>query len=79
MASATDDIVHLILWVFVGAVAVLILTHASGFATSVNAVGGQVTNDASLLAGYAPVAPAGGTSARSTGGNQGLGGGTYLA
>lgn len=49
-----DKIVHLILWVFVGALVVLVVTHASGFSTAVNAVGGQVTNDASLLAGYAP-------------------------
>jgi hypothetical protein len=42
------------MWVFVGAIIVLIITHAAGFAQSVNAVGGQVTNDASLLAGYAP-------------------------
>jgi hypothetical protein len=48
------DIVHLVMWIFVGALCVLIVTHASGFSTSVTAVGGQVTNDASLLAGYAP-------------------------
>jgi hypothetical protein len=45
---------HLVLWLFVGALVVLIVTHAAGFATAVNAVGGQVTNDASLLAGYTP-------------------------
>jgi len=49
-----DKIVHLVLWVFVGALVVLIVTHASGFATAVSAVGGQVTNDAALLAGYQP-------------------------
>jgi hypothetical protein len=49
-----DKIVHLVLWLFVGSLVVLIVTHASGFATAVNAVGGQVTNDASLLAGYGP-------------------------
>ena len=48
------DVVHLIMWVFVGAIVVLVVTHAQGFSTAVNAVGGQVTNDASLLAGYAP-------------------------
>lgn len=48
------DVVHLILWVFIAALAVLVVTHASGFATSVSAVGGQVTNDAALLAGYVP-------------------------
>lgn len=49
-----DEAIHLIMWVFVGAIIVLIITHAGGFAQSVNAVGGQVTNDASLLAGYNP-------------------------
>jgi hypothetical protein len=48
------DVVHLIMWVFIGALIVLVVTHASGFASAVNAVGGQVTDDASLLAGYAP-------------------------
>lgn len=46
-----QDIVHVILWLFVGALLVLIVKNASGFATAVNAVGGQVTNDASLLTG----------------------------
>lgn len=54
------DITHLIMWIFVGALIVLIVTHASGFATAVSAVGGQVTNDASLLAGYAPTKAAAG-------------------
>lgn len=54
-----DRITHLIMWIFVGALLVLIVTHPKGFATSVNAVGGQVTNDASLLAGYAPAQPGG--------------------
>lgn len=49
-----DKIVHLIMWLFVGSLVVLVVTHPKGFATSVNAVGGQVTNDAALLAGYAP-------------------------
>lgn len=44
----------LIMWIFVGALVVLVVTHAKGFATAVNAVGGQITNDASLLAGYPP-------------------------
>jgi hypothetical protein len=43
--------VKIIGWLFIGAICVLIVTHASGFATSVSAVGGQVTNDASLLTG----------------------------
>lgn len=48
------EVVHLIMWVFVGALIVLVVTHAAGFATAVTAVGGQVTNDAALLAGYPP-------------------------
>lgn len=74
------DIVHLIMWVFVGALVVLIVTHASGFSSSVNAVGGQVTNDASLLAGYAPATT--GASASSltanSGGTFGSSGGATL-
>lgn len=54
-----DKIVHVILWIFVGSLCVLVVTHAKGFATAVTAVGGQVTNDASLLAGYAPTTAAG--------------------
>jgi hypothetical protein len=56
------EIVHLIMWVFIGALCVLVLTHAKGFATATTAVGGQVTNDAYLLSGSASdkgrVAPA---------------------
>lgn len=47
------DITHFIMWLFVGALVVLIVTHPSGFSTSVNAVGGQLTNDAFLLSGGA--------------------------
>lgn len=57
------DVVHIILWVFIGALVVLVVTHAAGFATSVTAVGGQVTNDAALLAGYAPQVSGGTTTA----------------
>jgi hypothetical protein len=57
--AAFEEGLHLVLWIFVGALCVLVITHASGFSTAVTAVGGQVTNDASLLAGYAPSAPAG--------------------
>lgn len=46
-----EKIVHLILWLFVGALVVLVVKNAKGFATAVNAVGGQITNDANLLAG----------------------------
>jgi hypothetical protein len=46
-----NTVTHLILWVFIGALLVLVVTHAAGFATAVSAVGGQVTNDATLLSG----------------------------
>ena len=46
-----SQIVHVILWVFIGALVVLVVTHAGGFAAATNAVGGQVTNDAYLLSG----------------------------
>lgn len=49
------DGIHLVLWVFIGALIVLVVTHAQGFATAVTAVGGQVTNNAVLLAGGNPV------------------------
>jgi hypothetical protein len=49
-----DKAIHLVLWIFMGALVVLVVTHASGFATAVSAVGGQVTNNADLLAGYEP-------------------------
>lgn len=48
-----NQIVHVILWIFIGALVVLVVTHASGFASATNAVGGQVTNDAYLLSGSA--------------------------
>lgn len=47
------DAVHFVMWLFIGALVVLIVTHAAGFATAVNAVGGQLTNDAYLLSGGA--------------------------
>jgi hypothetical protein len=59
-----DKIVHLVMWIFVGAIAVLVVTHAAGFSTAVTAVGGQVTNNASLLAGYAPAQAAATSSAQ---------------
>ena len=66
-----DRIVHLVMWVFVGALVVLVVTHASGFATAVSAVGGQVTNDASLLAGYAPQNSSGQSAKVNPGGTTG--------
>lgn len=62
-----EKVLHVIMWVFVGAIVVLIVTHASGFSTAVTAVGGQVTNNASLLAGYSPGAAAGAGASTSTG------------
>lgn len=47
------DAVHFVMWLFIGALVVLVVTHASGFATATNAVGGQLTNDAFLLSGGA--------------------------
>lgn len=46
-----DKVTHLILWLFTGALLVLVVKNAKGFATAVSAVGGQVTNDATLLTG----------------------------
>ena len=47
-----DKVIKIILWIFMGAILVLIVTHSVGFSQAVSSVGGQVTNDASLLAGY---------------------------
>lgn len=69
-----DKIVHLIMWIFVGALVVLIVTHAPGFSTAVTAVGGQVTNDASLLAGYAPAQSSSTRSAQANPGGSGAAG-----
>lgn len=67
-----DKITHLVMWIFVGALLVLVVTHASGFATAVSAVGGQVTNDAALLAGYTPTTSGGRTASFNSAGS-----GTY--
>lgn len=48
------EVTHLVLWVFIGALIVLIVKNAEGFATAVTAVGGQVTNNAVLLSGGTP-------------------------
>lgn len=40
-----------ILLLFLGAIAVLVITHASGFAKAVTAVGGQVNQSAVILTG----------------------------
>jgi hypothetical protein len=47
------DAVHFVLWLFVGSLIVLAITHASGFSSAVTSVGGQLTNDAFLLSGGA--------------------------
>ena len=52
-----DKFVKIILFLFIGALVVLVVTHASGFAKATTAVGGQVTNDAYLLTGSALSAP----------------------
>lgn len=57
------DLTHLIMWLFIGALCVLVLTHASGFATATSAVGGQLTNDAYLLSGGATSGQGGGAPA----------------
>lgn len=46
-----NNVMHLVQWLFMGALVVLIVTHAAGFSSAVNAVGGQLTNDARLLSG----------------------------
>lgn len=45
------DAVKLIQWLFLGCLCVLVVTHASGFAAAVGAVGGQINGDAKLLTG----------------------------
>lgn len=46
-----DKVVKVLLFVFMGAIFVLIITHASGFSSAVTAVGGQVSNIGSGLSG----------------------------
>lgn len=50
---------HVIMWIFIGALLVLVVTHAAGFSTAVTAVGGQITNNASLLSGAGATVPGG--------------------
>lgn len=45
------QVVKLIQWLFLGALVVLVVTHASGFASAVQAVGGEINKDAKLLTG----------------------------
>lgn len=46
-----DKAIKVVLFIFMGALIVLVVTHATGFATATSAVGGQITNDAYLLSG----------------------------
>jgi hypothetical protein len=43
--------VHVILWVFVGALIVLVIKNAASFATAVSAVDTPILSSASLLSG----------------------------
>jgi len=43
--------IKVVLFIFMGALIVLVLTHAQGFSTAVTAVGGQVSNIAGGLSG----------------------------
>lgn len=64
--------VKVVLYLFLGALVVLVVTHASGFATATSAVGGQLTNDAYLLSG-------GGISTNAQGGTTGNPPGSWKA
>ena len=46
-----SSIMEIILWSFLGSMAVLIVTHAPGFAQAVTAVGGQVNSIDTTLTG----------------------------
>jgi len=45
------DATEIIMWLFVGSLVVLVVTHASGFAKAVTAVGGQINTSATILTG----------------------------
>lgn len=55
-----------VLFIFIGALIVLVITHAAGFSTAVTAVGGQVTNIGAGLSGQG--FPTYGSTATSAGG-----------
>ncbi len=46
-----SSLTRIVLFVFIGALIVLVITHAAGFSTAVTAVGGQVTNIGAGLSG----------------------------
>jgi hypothetical protein len=46
-----DKGIKIIMFIFIGALIVLVITHAKGFSTAVTAVGGQVAGFASGLSG----------------------------
>lgn len=60
-----NNVVKIIMFVFVGALIVLVLTHAKGFSTAVTAVGGQVGNFAAGLSGAGFQGTSGQPAARS--------------
>lgn len=45
------NVMEIVMWLFLGSLAVLVVTHAPGFAQAVTAVGGQLDNTATLLTG----------------------------
>ena len=44
-------VMDIALWIVLGSALVLIVTHASGFATAVSAIGGFATGESKILAG----------------------------
>lgn len=49
--QAFDKVTEIILWFFMGAIAVLIVKNAKGFATATTAVGSQVQGMGLILTG----------------------------
>jgi len=49
----------IVTYVFIAIIAVLIVTHAPGFAGAITSVGGQATKETSLLTGAASATSAG--------------------
>jgi hypothetical protein len=61
-----QSMTKIVLFIFIGALIVLVITHAAGFSTAVTAVGGQVTNIGAGLSGQG--FPTYGSTAHSAGG-----------
>lgn len=57
--------VKVVMFIFVGALIVLVITHAKGFSSAVTAVGGQVGNFAAGLSGAGFQGTSGQPAARS--------------